>query len=85
MQKFCCFPCSETPNMNIDIKCVSTCCGSSVSDSLNQENKAKEIVQANSNNNSCEEDFAKATCCCSVSRHPNTNSHQKEENNCEDE
>ena len=36
MQKFCCFPCSETPNVDVDVKCISTCCGSQVADSLNQ-------------------------------------------------
>ena len=92
MQKLCCFPCSETPSMDVDVKCVSTCCGSGLSDSLNQENdtvenKTVEKVTTNLDDNCCNRNFAKtACCCCGISKEPSTNrKSQKKENNCQDE
>ena len=26
MKKLCCFPCAETPSVDLDIRCNSTCC-----------------------------------------------------------
>ena len=26
MKKWCCFPCPETPNIDISLQCLSTCC-----------------------------------------------------------
>ena len=30
MQRLCCFPLSETPEVNMKVKCISSCCASDV-------------------------------------------------------
>ena len=65
MQKLCCFPCSETPSIDVDVKCISTCCASSLENSLNQESQAKGVVEKDQAKTSeQDEDYLKASCCC---------------------
>ena len=63
MQKLCCLPCSEPPPVDVDVKCISTCCASSLENSLNQESKATNITETAQANHS-EKDHMKASCCC---------------------
>jgi len=34
MSKLCCFPLSETPEVNVKMNCVSTCCASELRDNV---------------------------------------------------
>ena len=37
MKKFCCIPCNDIPNIDVEVQCVSACCASRLSD--NRESK----------------------------------------------
>lgn len=80
MQKFCCFPCSETPSIDVDVKCISTCCASSLENSLNQDTKKVERVEKpQAKSFAVEEEDVKTTCCCANVTRQKANPIEKED------
>ena len=60
MQKLCCFPFNETPEVNVKMNCVSTCCASDL----------KSNVEDTSCNESLKpvKEHKKRSCCCKKKR-----------------
>ena len=50
MDKLCCFPVNDTPELSMNVKCLSTCCTDNV--------KAKDDVDG------CKERFNEKSICC---------------------
>ena len=59
MQRLCCFPLSETPEVNAKVKCVSSCCASDVK----TEQDANETQETGTR-------VRKRSCCCKKKRIP---------------
>lgn len=60
MQKLCCFPLNETPDVNVKVNCVSTCCASDL----------KANVEDTTCNDSIKpvKEHKKRSCCCMKKR-----------------
>ena len=75
MQKLCCIPLNETPEIDVRLNCISTCC---TKNGVNRKAslKKKDIVDGSnikSEKQRCddkeeEEDIVMKTCCCIFSR-----------------
>ena len=66
MKKLCCLPCPpEPPNLNLDFKCVSACCGGNARPSnMKTEEASDEVDNALQNvTHQAEEEFI-TFCCC---------------------
>ena len=57
MQRLCCFPLSETPEINVKVKCISSCCASDVK----TEQDSSEVQESNTH-------VRKRSCCCKKKR-----------------
>ena len=57
MQRLCCFPLSETPEVNVKVKCISSCCASDVK-TEQETNESQETVTR----------LRKRSCCCKKKR-----------------
>ena len=74
MQKLCCIPFNETPEINVRLNCVSTCCTSN--DMKRKASvKMKDVFDGSnvkggkkSYDNDKEEDIVMKTCCCVFAR-----------------
>ena len=66
MKKLCCLPCPpEPPNLNLDFKCVSACCGGNAGPSnMKTEEASDEVDNALQDvTHQAEEEFI-TFCCC---------------------
>lgn len=70
MNKLCCFPLSETPEMAVKVNCISTCCAS---ETKTDHDSAKEIE----NESEAKVDRASTFCC--GKKHKTFKSQAKEE------
>lgn len=59
MQRFCCIPFNESPDVNVKMNCVSTCCASDL--------KSKENIDYNDDVKP-ETSYKKHSCCCKKKR-----------------
>ena len=57
MQKLCCFPLSDPPNINVTMKCTSACCASKMTSSKSHIPSLSKSVSADS-------DTQNTSCCC---------------------
>ena len=62
MQRFCCFPLNETPNINVKMDCISTCCAS---DANTQEGVDDDVNDQSQKPIKREK---KRSCCCKKRR-----------------
>ena len=60
MQKLCCFPLNETPEVSVKVNCVSTCCASDLKANVEDTpyNESAKPVKAHK----------KRSCCCMKKR-----------------
>ena len=61
MQKLCCFPLSDPPNINVTMKCTSACCASKMTSSKSHIPSLSKSVSADS-------DTQNTSCCCKTKR-----------------
>ena len=62
MQKLCCFPCNETPNVNVEMKCISTCCASKLANNSCQRPNHKQGSTDIPNENDKQKSCTKSSC-----------------------
>lgn len=80
MQKLCCLPLSDTPSVDVNLKCTSSCCGSRMSNS--QRNVDSTDFYQNSQKKEKEKEKrekSKSCCCYSMKRLKQGNSHANAE------
>ena len=81
MSKLCCFPLSETPEFDVNVNCVSTCCASDTKSRDNVDN----VCATELENPVLKRE--KQSCCC-FKRQPSTpqaNYKIEERNKCEED
>ena len=73
MKKLCCIPCSpELPNLSLDFKCVSVCCGSRTDRSdMRSEMKADAMKELEAIEKEIEEVMTRVRCCCHIRKQKN--------------
>ena len=69
MNKLCCLPLSEPPEMNLKVNCVSSCCAS--------ETKTKDDDWDNTSQHA--DEVARTSKCCCGKRRKTSKSHAKQE------
>lgn len=75
MNKLCCFPLNEPPEVNVKVHCVSSCCASDLN--------AKDEVDCNVSQSVSQAKHSNTYCCCKKRR--SSESHAKEKEKEKDE
>ena len=61
MEKLCCIPCSDTPEIDFNVNCICTCCDSKT---LNRKASRKERKTSESAVDEIDNVTIKTYCCC---------------------